>query len=72
MRSPREPYYTRYAAQAIRNEVLQRYPVADPVSVDYFCFGLHDNYRVRSADGDYILRLYRFDWRNRPLKTNAT
>lgn len=35
MRSPGEPYYTRYAAQAIRNEVLQRYPVADPVSVNF-------------------------------------
>ena len=46
--------------------VVPQYRIANPISCEFWHRGLNDSYKVQSSDGNFILRVYRKDWRTLP------
>ena len=63
---PRNVSYSRLSDFAIEESVLAHYECLHAPQCQYFMTGLHDNYRVQDGQRDYIVRLYRNDWRSEP------
>jgi Ser/Thr protein kinase RdoA (MazF antagonist) len=57
--------YSRFSGDALVELVLSKYEIASPLRCDFFVLGLHDNYIVEAGSDNYILRIYRNDWRSK-------
>lgn len=53
---------TTFDAPSLATGVLSRYPLAEPVSSQFWSRGVNDTYRVTSGTG-FMLRIYRKGWR---------
>ncbi|WP_455204024.1 phosphotransferase enzyme family protein [Kaarinaea lacus] len=57
-------YYSRMHPHAVMDTISKQYALSPNIDCCYFAFGLHDNYLLAENDKEYILRLYRNDWRS--------
>jgi len=55
--------YSRLSSESILQLLIQHYELSNPVTCQYYVFGLHDNYLIESDNKKYIFRIYRNDWR---------
>lgn len=58
-----EVIYSTFSGEAIKQRVLAKYGLADPVECLLFHRGLNDTYLVNAGEGKLALRLYRRRWR---------
>ncbi len=43
--------------------IVPLYRIDNPISCEFWHRGLNDTYKIQSSEGNYILRIYRKDWR---------
>lgn len=56
--------YSQLSAESAGYLVAAHYGLRAPVCCKFFALGLHDNYLIECADGKYIFRIYRNNWRS--------
>jgi Ser/Thr protein kinase RdoA (MazF antagonist) len=57
--------YSTLSSFALQEKILNKYPIRDIFYCEYLFRGLNDNYLVQTTDAKYILRVYRYNWRDR-------
>jgi Ser/Thr protein kinase RdoA (MazF antagonist) len=63
--TPRNEYvYSQLSAKSVRHLLAANYPLPELTDCRFYMLGLHDNYLVECGRTNYILRLYRNDWRS--------
>lgn len=56
--------YSRLSSATVLNLLTEHYELPDLKQCQFYTLGLHDNYLVEGNHSQYILRIYRRDWRS--------
>ena len=56
--------YSTLSPEALQEKILSKYLLNPAVQCEYLYRGLNDNYLVRDSHSQYILRVYRHNWRD--------
>ncbi|WP_158278913.1 phosphotransferase [Leucothrix arctica] len=56
--------YSRLSPESVQAHLEHHYDLSPIKSCVFYVFGLHDNYLVKTEESQFILRLYRNQWRN--------
>lgn len=57
--------YSQLSSESVAQLANSYYPLSGFRSCIYYVLGLHDNYLIQTEDNQYILRIYRNNWRSR-------